>query len=211
MNRLDKELEEALDSSEPSPDEPADAGADKAYAAPVQSGASGKSPIDRSNARRGWILLGGLLVLAGGILGLVFSSVEGNAIYSRGVDVLVKEHAAAATAKERERLQTRQTRVEGVLVKGSLSHRQDPCEYRFKLEQNGSTIDVHYPQCSVPDTFRDVPNVDVQVTAEGTLSEAGTFDASRIMAKCPSKYEMEQRAASGETVPHSLNPESWEN
>jgi len=70
---------------------------------------------------------------------------------------------------------------------------------------------VHYPQCSVPDTFRDVPNVDVEVTAEGTLTETGTFDASRIMAKCPSKYEMEQRAASGETVPHSLNPENWEN
>ncbi len=211
MNRLDEELEEALEASKV---EPADAGAEGPYAAPVgsgPSGESGQSPIYRSNARRGWILLGGLLVLAGGILALVFSSVEGNAIYSRGVDVLVAEHAAASTPKERARLQTRQTRVEGVLVKGSLSHRQDPCEYRFVLEQNGATIDVHYPQCSVPDTFRDVPNVDVQVTAEGTLTESGTFDASRIMAKCPSKYEMEQRDATGETVPHSLKPETWEN
>ena len=208
MNRLDKELEEALGASKA---EPSDADPDRAYAAPVKPSDSEQSPLRRSNARQGWILLGGLLVLAGGILALVFSSIESNAIYSKGVDVLVAEHAAATTAKERQQLQARQTHVEGVLVKGSLTHRQDPCEYRFKLERNGSTIDVHYPQCSVPDTFRDVPNVDVKVTAEGTLSESGTFDASRIMAKCPSKYEMEQGDATDEAVPHSLKPESWEN
>lgn len=208
MNRLDQELEEALESANGSKESSAEATSDGAYARPASSG---DSPLHRSNSRRGWIMLVGLIAMAGGILALVFTSVESNSIYSRGVDVLVAEYAAASTPNEKQRLQNRPTRVEGVLVKGSLSHRQDPCEYRFKLESNGSTIDVQYPQCSVPDTFRDVPNVDVQVTAEGTLSESGSFDASRIMAKCPSKYEMEQRAATGETVPHSLKPDSWEN
>ncbi|HLV20914.1 MAG TPA: cytochrome c maturation protein CcmE, partial [Polyangiaceae bacterium] len=115
------------------------------------------------------------------------------AIYSKGVDELLAE---------RERLEGRSVKVNGTLVKGTLKRRDEPCEYRFKVERNGKTIDVHYPQCVVPDTFRDVPDMDVDVTAEGQLTSAGFFEASHIMAKCPSKYEMKQRAADGEQAPH---------
>jgi cytochrome c-type biogenesis protein CcmE len=48
-----------------------------------------------------------------------------------------------------------------------------------------------------------MPGMDVSVTAEGKLTEAGNFEASNIMAKCPSKYEMKDRAKSGEAAPHA--------
>jgi cytochrome c-type biogenesis protein CcmE len=62
---------------------------------------------------------------------------------------------------------------------------------------------VHYPQCVIPDTFRDVPNVDDEVTAEGRLQKDGTFLAHQIMAKCPSKYDMKKRTQAGESAPHA--------
>jgi cytochrome c-type biogenesis protein CcmE len=41
------------------------------------------------------------------------------------------------------------------------------------------------------------------VTAEGKLTDSGHFEASNIMAKCPSKYEMKERAKGGEQAPHA--------
>lgn len=143
--------------------------------------------------RRSIGLLVALCVMGGAILTLVLTGLQNGTVYSKGVDELLAEKA---------RLSTRTVRVEGVLVKGSLVHRAEPCEYRFKLQKNGATVDVAYPQCIVPDTFRDVPGMDVQVTAEGKLAANGHFEASTIMAKCPSKYEMQDRAAKGESSPH---------
>ena len=121
------------------------------------------------------------------------TSFRSAAVYSKGVDELVAQ---------REQLADRHVRVDGVLVSGTLRRRDQPCEYRFALEKNGATIDVRYPQCVVPDTLRDYPNVKVQVTAEGRLASEGHFEADQIMAKCPSKYEMNQRAAKGKQAPH---------
>jgi cytochrome c-type biogenesis protein CcmE len=44
--------------------------------------------------------------------------------------------------------------------------------------------------------------MDVDVTAEGRMTDDGYFLAYNIMAKCPSKYDMKQRAQSGEQAPH---------
>jgi len=83
----------------------------------------------------------------------------------------------------------RRVRIDGELVPGTLSRRDKPCEFRFKVRANGKQLDIHYPQCVIPDTFRDVPEGGVMVTAEGKLTEAGHFDASLILAKCSSKYD----------------------
>jgi cytochrome c-type biogenesis protein CcmE len=50
----------------------------------------------------------------------------------------------------------------------------------------------------------------MMVTVEGKLSDAGHLDATNVIGKCPSKYEMEQRAARGEKMPHDplLGPQS---
>jgi len=176
MSRLDDELEQAVRDAE---------AAVPATAVPAPP----RAPVPKRNAG----LLVALLVICAGILVLVFTSFEGAAIYSKGVDQVVGQS---------EKLSSRTLRVEGTLVKGSLKRRDQPCEYRFRLSRNGAEIPVHYAQCVVPDTFRDRPDIDVMVTAEGKLAPDGHLQATTIFAKCPSKYDMKERAAKGEKAPH---------
>ena len=110
--------------------------------------------------------------------------------------------ADQAVARSSE-LAGRRVRVEGTLVQGTLVKRDDPCEYRFVMKSGETQLPVRYPQCVVPDTFRDMPGMDVEVTAEGKLGAGGTFEATAIMAKCPSKYEMKQKSMAGELAPHA--------
>jgi cytochrome c-type biogenesis protein CcmE len=180
---VDQELQRAVDEAEAETSVPAVA---QATAAPTPPGSKPKRSIG---------LLVGLLVIVVGVLGLVFTSFEGSAIYSVGVDQLVKEPA---------RYGQRNVRVKGMLVKGTLTRRDQPCEYRFQLQEKGAVLSVEYPQCVVPDTFRDMPGMDVEVTAEGKLgANGGAFEATSIMAKCPSKYEMKQKSMAGELAPHA--------
>ena len=155
------------------------------------------APLLRPTPKRSIGLLVALLVIGGGILTLVFTSFEDATIYARQVDELLRE---------REKLTGRAVRVEGALKRGTLVRRDEPCEYRFTLKKSGSELPVRFAQCIVPDTFRDMPGMDVMVTAEGTLDPAGHFEASHIMAKCPSKYEMKELAEKGEAAPHTAVP-----
>jgi cytochrome c-type biogenesis protein CcmE len=181
MSALDDELAKAVEDSE----------ADE-VARPVVVPEAGPA---KPKPRRELALLGGLLVAAAAILTLVMTNLNQAAIYSKGVDEALAQKDALAG---------RNLRVQGTLVKGSLARRDSPCEYRFRMKKNGAEIDVRYPQCVVPDTFRDVPNVDVDVTATGKITSDGHFQASEIMAKCPSKYDMKQKAAAGEKMPHGM-------
>ncbi|MGC4090374.1 MAG: cytochrome c maturation protein CcmE [Polyangiaceae bacterium] len=190
MSRVDDELAKAVAESE--------ATAPKDEAAPVTRAA----PLEPGNPKRNLGLLAALLVMGGGILTLVMTSFDNAAVYSRGVDALVKE---------KDKLVGRNVRVEGALVKGSLKRRDQPCEYRFSLAKGGVSVPVRYAQCIVPDTFRDMPGMDVSVTAEGTLAQSGDFEATHIMAKCPSKYEMRDRAGRGEQAPHNGMAASYNN
>lgn len=180
MTRLDDELERVV--------RDADAESEGPLVSVTETGTSPPRP------KRSLALLVGLLVVGAGILTLVMTSFNSAAIYSKGVDELLAQ---------RSQLMSRNVRVAGTLVKGTLSRRDKPCEYRFQMQKNGKVLNVRYPECVVPDTFRDVPGMNVAVTAEGKLTPAGYFEADKIMAKCPSKYDMNQRAARGEKAPHA--------
>ncbi len=125
---------------------------------------------------------------------VVLTGMKDNAIYSKPVDQLVAEKA---------RFAGRAVRAEGNLVHGSLVKRDTPCEFRFSITKNGTDVPVRYAQCVVPDTFRDVAGMDVGVTVEGQLLADNSFEATSVLAKCPSKYEMKDRAAKGEQMPHA--------
>jgi cytochrome c-type biogenesis protein CcmE len=182
---VDQELARAVEEAE----------AEASVPAVAQAGAAVPPAAPGAKSKRSVGLLVALLAIVGAVLALVFTSFEGSAIYSMGVDQLLKEP---------DRYSQRNVRVKGMLVKGTLARRDDPCEYRFKLQENGQVLAVEYPQCVVPDTFRDMPGMDVEVTAEGKLAGGGaTFVATSIMAKCPSKYEMKQKSMSGEMAPHA--------
>jgi cytochrome c-type biogenesis protein CcmE len=180
MSRIDEELAKAVEASEAS-----------AEAAPVTLP---EPEASRPRSKRSLGLLIGLLVAGGAILALVFTNFQDAAIYSMGVDALLKEQ---------QKYKSRNVRVEGMLVKGTLMRREQPCEYRFKIQKEAAVLPVRYAACVVPDTFRDMPGMDVSVTAEGKLDDSGQFEASHIMAKCPSKYEMQERAKQGEQAPHA--------
>src|SRR3954452_3169003 len=129
MRDVDKELQRAVAASD--------------EAAPV---ASPVQPVFAPPRRKGNLgLLIGLLVMAGAILTLVFTSFKGSAVYSKGVDELIRE---------KDKYSDRAVRVQGVLVKGTLVHRDSPCEYRFDLQSNHVVLPVRFAQCIVPDTFR---------------------------------------------------------
>ncbi len=149
---------------------------------------------DPQATRRGLMIVIPLVMAAAGIVGLVLTGMKDNAIYSKPVDDLVANHAKFAG---------RPVRAEGNLVHGSLVKRDQPCEYRFTIAKNGTEVPVRYAQCVVPDTFRDVPGMDVGVTVEGELQADNSFEATSVLAKCPSKYEMKDRAGRGEQMPHA--------
>jgi cytochrome c-type biogenesis protein CcmE len=149
----------------------------------------------RAEPRRwvGPLVASGLAMVAAAIAGLVLTGMQDNAIYSKPVDQLLASKA---------KFVGRPVRAEGNLIHGSLVKREQPCEYRFSITKNGAELPVRFAQCVVPDTFRDVPDLDVGVTVEGELQNDDTFEATSVLAKCPSKYEMKQRKDKGEQMPH---------
>jgi cytochrome c-type biogenesis protein CcmE len=147
------------------------------------------------SGRRSLLIVVPLVMAAAAIGGLVLTGMKDNAIYSKPVDELVAQHA---------KFRGRPVRAEGNLVHGTLVKRETPCEFRFTIERNGVDVPVRYAQCIVPDTFRDIPGMDLGVTVEGQLLADNSFEATSVLAKCPSKYEMKDRAARGERMPHAL-------
>jgi cytochrome c-type biogenesis protein CcmE len=183
-SQLDRELERALASS---------AGKGKGG-----QGGGSDDRVVRSTRRKGNLgLLIVLLVMAGGIIALVMTSFKDAAVYAKNVDQVRAEAA---------QLGGRRLRVEGNLVHGSLERRDQPCEYRFTIKGKDAELPVRFPQCIVPDTFKDVPGMDIGVTVEGKLASNGGFEASQVLAKCPSKYEMKQLKDRGAQMPHQLVP-----
>jgi cytochrome c-type biogenesis protein CcmE len=137
-------------------------------------------------------LLGGALSL------LMFGSEASDAlVYSKLVNEVLTKPAD---------FRGRELRVEGDLKQGSIQFRESPCEYRFTLGKEGKEMPVRFPQCIVPDTFKD--GVGLQVTVQGKLTGEGYFLANKVIAKCPSKYEMKERQQKGEKMPHAAMPRS---
>lgn len=150
----------------------------ESWEAAKPAGETGPSEARRSNLP----LLIALLLLMGGLVGLFVFGFKDAAVYSVPVgDLLVRA----------EELVDRRVRIDGELVPGSLRKRDQPCEYRFDLRDGDRQVQVRFPQCVVPDGLRDMPEGGVLVTAEGTLTRAGHFQAASIMAKCSSKYDPE--------------------
>lgn len=146
--------------------------------------------------RKRWtgpVLAVGLAAGAAAVATFVLTGMKDNAIYSKPVDELLAQ---------KDKFAGRPVRAEGNLVHGTLEKRDQPCEYRFTIAKNGAELPVRFPQCVVPDTFRDVPGMDVGVTVEGELQPDQSFLASSVLAKCPSRYEMKERQKNGEQMPH---------
>ncbi len=175
------------------PTDPESPPSEPAVEVPARRRRDGSDDEDDGSRKR-LLLLVPLVMAAAAIVALVLVGMQDKGMYSKPVDALVAEKA---------KFVNKPVRAEGSLVHGSLVKRDSPCEYRFTIEKNGSEIPVTYSGCVVPDTFRDIPGVDVGVTVEGQLRPSGQFEATQVLAKCPSKYEMKEKAAKGEQMPHA--------
>lgn len=147
---------------------------------------------DEGASRRRLLLVVPLVMAAAAIVALVLVGMQDKGMYSKPVDQLLAE---------KSKFLGKPVRAEGNLVHGSLVKRDQPCEYRFTIEKNGTEVPVRFAKCVVPDTFRDVPGMDLGVTVEGELRADNSIEASNVLAKCPSKYEMKEKAARGEKMP----------
>jgi cytochrome c-type biogenesis protein CcmE len=80
----------------------------------------------------------------------------------------------------------KRVRVSGDVVPGSI--KRDGALVRFTIcekEKNEFLSIVYTGKDPLPDTFRD----EAQAMADGKMQADGTFHASAVAAKCPSKYE----------------------
>ncbi len=152
-------------------------------------------PLDQKRGIPGAVKVGLVFVVLAGIVGWLLNDDQNPFVYSK----LVHEVMGDPSAFEGRRL-----RVEGELRQGSIQFRESPCEWRFVLEKEGQSMPVRFPRCVVPDTFRD--GMGIQVTVQGELDPEGTFLATEVIPRCPSKYEMQERLDKGEEMPHAAEP-----
>ena len=171
---------------------PAKSGDDDGLEVPVRR-RRGAQVDDGQTKRRGLLIVLPLVMASAAIAFLVLEGMKDQAIYSKGVDQLIAEKG---------KFLKRQVMADGTLVHGTLEKRESPCEYRFTITKGGVQMPVRFPQCVVPDTFRDVAGMDVGVTVEGEILADNSFLATKVLAKCPSKYEMGEKAKQGEKMPH---------
>ena len=105
-------------------------------------------PTERSPKRglSGGVKAGLVFVVLVGAAAWLLAGSDNPFVYSK----LVHEVMGAPDSFEGRRL-----RVEGELRQGSIEFREDPCEWRFVLYKEDKEMPVRFPQCVVPDTFRD--------------------------------------------------------
>ncbi len=77
-------------------------------------------------------------------------------------------------------------RVSGRIEDGSINWDPRTLELSFVITDSKEKIPVHYHGV-VPDTFK----YGVEVVVEGKLTAGRSFEATKLLAKCPSKYEAE--------------------
>jgi cytochrome c-type biogenesis protein CcmE len=66
----------------------------------------------------------------------------------------------------------------------NVGRKRDSLDWQFDIHSNGKVVRAYYTGVT-PDTFKE----DSEVVVKGRLTEQNTFQATEIIAKCPSKYE----------------------
>lgn len=101
-----------------------------------------------------------------------------------GVSDTSSYYKTVSELKTMQDAHAKRVRVVGDVKEGSIE--RNGREVKFMLKENANTIAVVYNGIEpLPDTFRD----GAQAVADGRLNPDGTFHASKIQAKCASKYE----------------------
>jgi cytochrome c-type biogenesis protein CcmE len=119
---------------------------------------------------------GGAIAL--GIAYLIVTALQTSTVYYITVGELMARGPAAGS---------QQVRVAGDVVPGSVEKIDAGLALRFQVHDGSGQMPVYYKGGPVPDIFGE----QVQVVVEGKVGPDGTFQASTLLAKCPSKFETE--------------------
>jgi cytochrome c-type biogenesis protein CcmE len=127
-----------------------------------------------------FFIAGGVIALA--VAYLVMMGLQGSTEYF----LTVSELQARGTAAQNQLL-----RVSGTLIPGSLERDADGLSVHFLIADPAATtpLTVTYRGGQVPDTMSDTSANNIEIVAEGKLNTAGTFAATDVLAKCPSRLE----------------------
>jgi cytochrome c-type biogenesis protein CcmE len=127
-----------------------------------------------------FFVAGGVIALA--VAYLVMMGLQGTTVYFLTVSELQAKGASA---------QNQMLRVSGTLVPGSLTHDADGLSVHFLIADDAAVtpLTVTYRGGQVPDTMADTSAGNVEIVAEGKLNAQGTFAATDVLAKCPSRLE----------------------
>jgi cytochrome c-type biogenesis protein CcmE len=134
-----------------------------------------------------------IAVVIGTLVWLAFAGSGGSETYYKSIDELSQMGDRAYGAR---------VRVGGDVAAGSIQRVGG--RVLFTLKQDTRTLQVAYAGIDpLPDTFRD----GAQALADGRMDRDGTFHASKISAKCASKYEAKPNVQpSGQPDVHSGKP-----
>ncbi|MDZ7725745.1 MAG: cytochrome c maturation protein CcmE [candidate division KSB1 bacterium] len=115
----------------------------------------------------------GLIIIIGAASFLIFSGVRDTFVYYTTISEL----------KAKDMPDERGIRVSGTIDPSSIRWQPDSLELYFKLTENDDTLEVYY-HGAIPDQLSTAQ----VVVAEGRLN-GHNFKASKLLLKCPSKYE----------------------
>ena len=119
----------------------------------------------------------GVILIVSALVFLIFSGFKDSASYYLTVSELyAKEDISPQDG----------IRIHGYVDAESITWDAETVELFFDLHDSGDTLLVYYKGVK-PDQLADAQ----QVVAEGHLREDGVFEDSKIMLKCPSKYEID--------------------
>ena len=119
----------------------------------------------------------GVIVLA--LIFLIYSGMKDSSLYYLTIPELYAQSGEIAG---------KGVRVSGDVVPGSIDWNAAAVELRFAMHEDGDTLQVFHKGL-MPDQLAEAQ----QVVVEGRLGEDGVFQATTLLTKCPSKYEIESK------------------
>ena len=95
-------------------------------------------------------------------------------------DAFVYSKPLTAVMQDPDQFMGRPLKVEGELRQGSIQFREDPCEWRFVLEEGDQEMPVRFPRCVVPDTFRDGFGTNIEPKKDPKTLQAWLVEQKKI-------------------------------
>ena len=170
-------------------------GRDKVTVSPGETTRGARGGLRSAPLVDSWVKTAGAAITAAGAIGhrhICADGHEGQGDY---------RSQSTISCDKRARFIGRPVRAEGNLVHGSLMKRDRPCEYRFALNETEWDSPCCTRDASFPTRFAMWPTSISSHRRGGIAYRRGLFEASNVLVKCPSKYEMQQRRDRGEALP----------